>query len=705
MVVYEPTGKPILYVWLDYETQSAESISCGAARYAQHPSTRAYMASLHICEPRLNDTTQHRFVWTDTAWSLDMPEGWQHVSGIEWLQELFATPTHEVWAIAHNVSFERSISEYTLGLPLPARWIDTMDLANSKGLPAALGKLGELRYGTPKDEAGRNLMMKLCAPPKKGRNKGEMPDITQDDIQRLLKYSITDTVVCRRFSLDTAILMTPPEEQDIRDCHHAINHFGIGFDLDYATKLDSMEQFFVAQARANVEEVTGGAITGDDLSRVKFLLAEINANLPAHLQMDNLRARTVEDLLEDAEEDEEIPHEVVEVLKARMIVTRAALDKVRAAMASVCADGRIRDQFVYWGAHTGRWSGRGTQPQNMKKPDEDFDLQGAIDAVRLGDSAAFLKLCVDAKGRTRKPFELLGSLVRGIFIPRPGHVFVVGDYASIEARMLMWLAKQEKGLQEHRDADAGLIDDTYCSFASSIYGFEVKKKTHKKERSAGKIGQLACGFGGGENAVNRMSFGMHIDLEAAGTDGKTVVNKWRSHYNKVPPYWSEVELAFRRAADNRETSDAGRCRFWARSRRDRDRVVEIELPSGRILTYMGAAYNFSEKEGRKDKRVISYQTSNRGAVRTKEIWGGTICENITQAASRDCLARTIRAAVYEEGYDVPLHVHDEVVLEVPEAQAESAKAWLGDYMSQPPPWAPDLPLSCTPSIMTRYGKD
>jgi hypothetical protein len=34
--------------------------------------------------------------------------------------------------------------------------------------------------------------------------------------------------------------------------------------------------------------------------------------------------------------------------------------------------------------------GRGTQPQNMKKPDEDFDLQGAIDAVRLGDSAAFL---------------------------------------------------------------------------------------------------------------------------------------------------------------------------------------------------------------------------------------------------------------------------------------------------------------------------
>lgn len=101
--------------------------------------------------------------------------------------------------------------------------------------------------------------------------------------------------------------------------------------------------------------------------------------------------------------------------------------------------------------------------------------------------------------------------------------------------------------------------------------------------------------------------------------------------------------------------------------------------------------------------IVDCGPRHRFTVLTSE--GPVIVHNCVQAASRDCLARTIRAAVYEEGYDVPLHVHDEVVLEVPEAQAESAKAWLGDYMSQPPPWAPDLPLSCTPSIMTRYGKD
>jgi DNA polymerase bacteriophage-type len=843
-LVYIPTGKPILYVWLDYESQSKCPISAGSSRYAQDPSTRAYIASLAICEPNGDAPVTSRFIWTDRPWQLEMPDSWEHVHGIEWLRDLFGDDRYEIWCIAHNVSFERSICEYTLDIPPPARWIDTMDIANSRGLPAGLDKLGQYCFRTPKDELGKNLMLKLCAPPKHGRNKGVLPDITQDDIQNLITYSCGDTVVARQFSLEYGILIKPDHEQDVRDCHHAINHFGIGFDLDYATALDSMEQFFRHQAMLRVADVTGNEITGDDLFRVKFITEAINANLPADMQITNLRARTLEDLMEDAEDRDDVGPEVIEVVKSRLIVTRAALDKVRAAMSMVCDDGRIRDQFNYWGAGTGRWAGRGTQPQNMKRPDEDFDLQAAILAVKNRDTEAFLRLCVDEKGKTRQPYELLGSLVRGIFIPKPGHVFVVGDYASIEARVLMWLARQEEGLQEHRDADAGLIDDVYCAFASSIYGYEVRKKTHKKERQAGKVGQLAGGYGGGPNAVQRMAFGNRIDLDAAGVTPQQVVDKWRGHYYKVPTLWADIERAFSQAATQHRTVSVAGMQFMAK-----DRHVHIELPSGRRLTYMNARKRASTREGREGQLVLAYDTMNRGAVRTKEVYGGLLTENCfgrdtlvvtlkgnkpiasvtaedylwdghdwvqsrgaisrgrkgagewlgvsvtsdhrvlvdgewravgglradttsgalacgralcagvyvpalprslnapwgqywglwvsvgdaevfdilacgprsrftvvtdegpvivhncDQAISRDMLARTIRAAILEQGYDVPLHVHDEVVLEVEEARAEEAAAWLGHYMSTPPPWAPNVPLSCKPSIMTRYGKD
>lgn len=237
----------------------------------------------------------------------------------------------------------------------------------------------------------------------------------------------------------------------------------------------------------------------------------------------------------------------------------------------------------------------------------------------------------------------------------------------------------------------------------TVRTFDLRMCGPRNRYQAGTLIVHNCGYSGGEVAVQRMAFGNRIDLEAAGVTPKDVVNKWRSHYYQVPRYWGEIEQAFKQAAVNRKTVDAGKCRFWARG--VDDRTVQIELPSGRQLTYMNARMRASTREGREGQLVLAYDTMQRGAVRTKEVYGGLLTENVDQAASRDCLARTIRAAILEQGYDVPLHVHDEIVLEVPEAEAEEAAAWLGNFMSTPPPWAPTLPLSCKPSIMHRYGKD
>ena len=234
------------------------------------------------------------------------------------------------------------------------------------------------------------------------------------------------------------------------------------------------------------------------------------------------------------------------------------------------------------------------------------------------------------------------------------------------------------------------------------YVFDLANAGPRHRFQAGGLLVHNCGYGGGERAVDKMAFGARIDLAAAGITPKEIPEKWRAHYHKVPGYWGEVEQAWRNAAVMRRNSDAGRCRFMAVG--SQDRTVQIELPSGRRLTYMNARLRPSSRNGNEGRMVLAYDTMVRGAVRTKEIWGGTVTENVDQAISRDMLARVIRAAAYERGYEVPLHVHDEAVLEVRCEEAEEAQAWLTDFMRKAPEWAAGVPLNSEPSIMGRYGK-
>lgn len=690
-----PTSKPVRCIWLDFETQSAEDIEHGSAKYAEHPTTRAYMASLIVFDSL---TQQEEFyIWTDLPFALQVPEPWRHIVGREALHPFLTSETHEVWVIAHNVSFERNILRFTLRLPEPQRWLDTIDIVYSRGLPGSLDRVGELLYGLPKNPEAKALIRRLSVPYSIGKKRGHLPPITQVEVQKLLAYNMQDVHLCKRITHEYGLLIEPEWEQRVRDCHQRINARGVRFDVDFALKLDSMERYFIESACRKVAEVTNGDLTGDDLLRVQFLKDAINENLPDDLKIDDLRASTLENLLSEAQHREDVGPEVLEVIKARLIVSRAALDKVRAGLQAVNSDGRLRDQFAYWGAFTGRWAGRITQPQNMKRPDDSFNLEAAFEAVQQGKFERVIELCIDAKGVERQPYELLGSLIRGIFIPEPGHKFIIGDFSSIEARVLMWLADQHEGLEEHRRADAGEIDDVYCAFASAIYQRPISKK-EKKERQVGKVGQLACGYGGGENAVLRMAQLCKVDLVASGIEPGAIVRAWRQKYANVPRYWRQVEQAFIQAAQG-SLASAGKCRFFSYVDHGQ-KIVQVVLPSGRSLHYRDVQLQpLSE-----NRLQIFCKTYVRSAMREKYLYGGLLTENIDQALSRDCLAGVLVRAMDERGYFVPLHVHDELVLEVPESEADSACAWLRDAMRTSPSWAPQLPLWGDPGIFDRYGK-
>ncbi|ELK38936.1 DNA-directed DNA polymerase, partial [Brevibacillus agri BAB-2500] len=95
-----------------------------------------------------------------------------------------------------------------------------------------------------------------------------------------------------------------------------------------------------------------------------------------------------------------------------------------------------------------------------------------------------------------------------------------------------------------------------------------------------------------------------------------------------------------------------------------------------------------------------------GVDQTKKKWtvlstyGGKLTENVVQAIARDCLAVSLMR-MDSAGYEIVLHVHDEVGAE---GYAEQLDSML-QIMSQPIPWAPGLPLKADGFTTEYYQKD
>jgi DNA polymerase len=77
-------------------------------------------------------------------------------------------------------------------------------------------------------------------------------------------------------------------------------------------------------------------------------------------------------------------------------------------------------------------------------------------------------------------------------------------------------------------------------------------------------------------------------------------------------------------------------------------------------------------------------------------------ENIVQATARDLLAEAM-LRVRNAGYDIILHCHDEMCVEVPVATLLVKR--LCEIMSVNPSWAEGLPLAAAGYACPYYQKD
>ena len=379
------------------------------------------------------------------------------------------------------------------------------------------------------------------------------------------------------------------------------------------------------------------------------------------VKTDSVSDRVISSLLKS-----ELAPKVRRVLEIHQTYAKTSTKRLPRMLASRNEDGRIRGAFVYCGAVTGRWSSHRLQFHNLPKSRMAKDVDECLFAFNRGDLDLIRREYGDV-------MTAAASCLRGTIVPEQGKDFIGADFSSIEGRVLAQLAGEESALAVYREGR-----DPYKVNAAQIYGVAYDSVS-EDQRQIGKVAELALGYQGGIGAFSWWEAEYGIELPE--DEVKRIIDQWRWAHPMTTVLWNKLEMC----AKNAIRSPGGIYVYRRVSFMYDGKLLQMRIPSGRTICYRALEIAVVEKS-RGPTEVIQYIDSNEGR---KELYGGKLTENLTQATARDLLANAI-FNVEAHGYPVVLHVHDELVTEVPEGFGSVEE--LCELMCRIPPWAADLPL-------------
>ena len=588
---------------------------------------------------------------------------------------------------AHNAAFERLIFWYVLQINFKLeQFYCTAAQARANCAPGSLEDVGRFAGASMrKDHRGAQLIRLLSIPQADGTFREDA-----DLMDEMVRYCESDVRAMRAISQAQRELSA----DELRDYHvnERINDRGVLLDKPLAMAAVRYAEAEAVEIQDRVREVTQGAITSVRSPRMRewvldrvgpqaLKLATVYKDGEPKLSIDkNVRAN----LLVLAEGDaDEVPAEVAEVIQCADDLWASSVAKFsRAAALADEEDGRVRGAFVFaGGSATGRASSFGLQVHN-------FPRKCAADPALTREAMVRGHQIVPKFGK--RVTDVLKGMLRPALMADKGKHLVVADWAAIEARVTPWASNTNSGAAKLGIFERG--EDVYKHNAAATFRVAYED-VDKDQRQIGKVQELACGFAGGIGAFAAMGRIYNVILPES--DSRKMVDGWRRANPWAPVYWDALERAYLAAMRNpgREFS-AGRVTYLY----DRQHLWYV-LPSGRVLCYPFARF---DEEG----NITYAKASWKPAADAKEwprarLWRGLACENITQAVANDLLRHSLMR-LEEEGLDVVLHVHDEIVLET--ADPERATQALKAAMTKTPAWAYGLPLDAKVKTMTRYGK-
>ena len=625
-------------LFLDYETfSSCDLKKAGAYRYAEDDSTEILCAG---------------FAMGDDEPTLATPDS---------AGELHYALSHARSVTAHNAEFERCITNGTGGAKwgLPRLKINsifcTAAAAAAKGYPRSLGPLADyLGLSEGKDTAGTRLINKLCKPRGNARVSAAAsqinlytsdgvdyhrwtPDTAPQDFEDLYNYCKQDVIVLQAVHAAIGDL-SKSELKVFRDTVRT-NQRGIPIDRNLVACIVEMRNSVLSKiAHKAVRDKPFNTLG----QRAKVMAWCADTGYP-------LSGYTADDL-DEALSDPHCPKEVRKVLSARRDCSRTSLNKLDKMLTAVCRDGTIKGGFLYYGAHTGRWSGRLIQPQNLPRP-----MISEDEITKVMEHAASGKYKKVA--RMDDPAGAMVSCVRGVIQPEPGLRMFASDFSNIEVRVLFSLAECISGLQVFSSGR-----DIYLAMAGGIYkvSYDDVLASYKggddSQRRLGKYAILGLGYQMGAPKFRDTCAGFGTDITS--DLSKKVVNIYRSTYSEIPKFWSDCESAALSAV--RRVGKRVHVNKYISYKSDGD-VLRCRLPSGREIYYRGAKAVIEQTRSGMQSYKLQFEASSARGVRLESTFGGSLVENITQAIARDLLVSS-EEATRKAGYKTRMTVHDELVL-------------------------------------------
>lgn len=551
----------------------------------------------------------------------------------------------DVLKTAYNANFEMTCLAKHFKREIDFdQWQCSSVLALSLGLPGSLAKVAKaLRFPEDKQKiaTGKRLINIFCKPKKENPDKKlsplwkEAPYNRPDDFPEhweLFKEYCRQDVEVERSIYERLCKYNPnATEQKLWSLDQHITRCGVMIDTTLAANAIKFDAEIKRKATKELKRLTGVSNPGSNSQLKTWLEYKLGVKLPS-IDKEAVKALLATNLDVD----------IKRVLLYKQLISKTSVKKYQAMLASVCSDDRLHGMLQFHGSRTGRWAGRLVQVHNLPQ-NHLVTLDTVRELLRGGDFDA-IEMLYD------KPSDVLSQLIRTAFIARPGCRFIVADFSAIEARVIAWLAG-EKWRQEVF-AQGG---DIYCASASAMFHVPVVKHGVNGDlRQKGKVAELALGYQGGPGALKNMG-ALKMGLKEAELQG--IVDKWRTASPKIVKLWGDVEALAKLAINTKGTYayKLGISFSYV------DQMLLIRLPSGRHIAYvrpqMGA--------NRWGKPSITYEgTGQQGGWCQLETYGGKLTENIVQAIARDCLAEAM-LRLDEAGYTIVFHVHDEVILEVP----------------------------------------
>lgn len=582
---------------------------------------------------------------------------------------------------AFNANFEiNCLRRYFPDLP-EEQWECDRILSLYNSYPphlAAVAKAMHFDEDRQKDTRGKALIRYFCLPCKPTKTNGgrtrNYPKDAPDKWEIFKEYNRQDVVVERAIR-DKLVNLRPPDfEHENWLIDQTINRNGVMVNqtlVDNALRLSSE---YREKLLARAMEITGLDNPNSPL-QVKGWLEEKLGRA-----VDSLSKAAVADMLTG-----DLPEDVREMLTIRQKISKSSIKKYDAMRNAACQDSRIRGMFQFYGAaRTGRFAGRIVQLQNLPRnsmPDLDLARSMVLD----GDLDT-MELCYDDVQ------DVLSQLIRTALEAPPGKRFIVADFSAIEARVIAWLAGEEWEMKAFAEGK-----DIYCATASAMFGVPVVKHGVNGElRQKGKVAVLACGYGGGIGALKAMGadkMGLTDD------ELQTVVRKWREASPHIVKLWADVENAAMNAVSGIPTTIKQKNLHF----HVEDDALYIELPSGRHLVYLHPHLG----QNRFGSDAILYtglggSKTTAGRWGTLETYGGKLSENLVQAIARDCLCAAMKRLT-DAGYKICAHIHDEVILEMPEGKGSLDDAVR--IMCQNEPWNEGLVMNADGFEAKYYQKD